>query len=301
MFKNLNVSMVKPFFSIVIPTFNRASFITKTIKSILNQTYINFEIIVIDDGSSDNTEEVVKDIYDDRLSYYYIENAERGAARNFGAKLAKGDYINFFDSDDLAYDLHLESANKIILENNSPEVFHLNFDIKNSEDEIIRTPSKIRNINKQLIYGNILSCNGVFIRKDIALANPFNENRILSGSEDYLLWLILGSKYKILNNNTKTTAIIEHENRSVLGSDKDKLIKRKELFINLIFSDSSLWIFYRKYRKIILSQVYSYIALHVAMIKKNRLLSLKYLIKSIYSYPLSIFSKRFLATLKHNI
>jgi hypothetical protein len=151
------------------------------------------------------------------------------------------------------------------------------------------------------LSGNILSCNGVFIRRDIALDNPFNENRILSASEDYLLWLTLASKYKILNNNTITTSIIEHGNRSVLDTDIEKLIKRKDVFIKLLFADKLLKNYYNEHRRLILSQVFSYIALHIAMIKNNRWLSLKYLIKSVTFYPINIFSKRFFATIKHLI
>ncbi len=288
-------------FSIVIPTYNRADFIYKTVQSILNQTYSNFEVIIVDDGSNDNTEEVVTSMIDNRIRYYKKENAERGAARNFGAKLARGEYINFFDSDDLAYPNHLENAHQTIIQHNNPEVFHLNFDIKDSDGNSLRKPNKIININNQLLLGNILSCNGVFIKRDIALDNPFNENRVLSASEDYLLWLTLASKYKILKNDTVTTTIIEHGNRSVLDTDIEKLIKRKDVFIKLLFSDELLKNYYNEHRRLLLSQVFSYIALHIALIKNNRWLSLKYLLKSVTYYPKSIFSKRFFATIKHLI
>ena len=71
-------------FSVIIPTYNRSQFILKTIQSVLEQTYKDFEVIVIDDGSTDDTEEVVKSISNPQLSYYKKVNAERGAARNLG-------------------------------------------------------------------------------------------------------------------------------------------------------------------------------------------------------------------------
>ena len=67
----------KVLFSIIIPTYNRAAFILKTIQSLLDQSYQNFEIIVVDDGSKDNTDEIVKGISDSRVSYYKKENGER--------------------------------------------------------------------------------------------------------------------------------------------------------------------------------------------------------------------------------
>ena len=72
------------FFSIIIPTYDRASFITKTINSVLSSEFTDFEIIVVDDGSTDNTSEIVSAIQDNRIKYIYQENKERGAARNNG-------------------------------------------------------------------------------------------------------------------------------------------------------------------------------------------------------------------------
>ena len=120
----------KVLFSIIIPTYNRAAFIRNTIQSLLNQSYSNFEIIVVDDGSKDNTDEIVKEITDPRVLYFKKENAERGAARNYGLNLAKGTYVNFFDSDDLAYPNHLASALAVVEEKDNPEIFHLGYDIK---------------------------------------------------------------------------------------------------------------------------------------------------------------------------
>src|SRR5260221_10112403 len=88
-------------FSIVIATFNRSQFLKLSLTSILSQKISSFEVIVIDDGGTDDTEEVIKSFNNNRIQYYKIENAERGAARNTGLKYAKGEYINFFDSDDL--------------------------------------------------------------------------------------------------------------------------------------------------------------------------------------------------------
>ena len=79
-------------FSIVIPTYNRSQLIKTTIKSLLNQTCTDFEIIVVDDGSIDNTETVIEEIVSNKISYHKIKNSERGFARNFGAKIAKGKY-----------------------------------------------------------------------------------------------------------------------------------------------------------------------------------------------------------------
>ncbi|OUP38143.1 glycosyltransferase family 2 protein [Olsenella sp. An188] len=87
--------------SVIIPTYNRANTISESIQSVLAQTYRNLEILVIDDGSTDNTCEVVKSIRDSRVRYERQDNAGACSARNAGINLASGDYIAFQDSDDL--------------------------------------------------------------------------------------------------------------------------------------------------------------------------------------------------------
>lgn len=284
-------------FSVVIPTYNRANFIEKTINSILQQSYQNFEVLVIDDGSTDNTQEIVEKINDKRLFYFKKENAERGAARNYGAKKASGDFINFFDSDDLAYENHLQTALETIETHTETSVFHLGFDIKTPDGKQGRKPSKIENINYQLINGNLLSCNGVFIKKEIALKNPFSEIRKLSASEDYLLWLQLASQYTITNNNKVTSTIIDHDERSVLSINKEALISRKELMLEMALSDSRVNKFYAKRIKSLTVNTYSYVALHLIMGQEKRE-GLRFLLKTLKTDITFIGTKRFLAIIK---
>lgn len=95
------------FVSVIIPTFNRATVIGKTIESVLAQTYPNVEIIVVDDGSTDDTRETLSR-YGDRVHYIYQQNAGPSAARNRGARASQADYITFLDSDDLLLPTKLE-------------------------------------------------------------------------------------------------------------------------------------------------------------------------------------------------
>lgn len=100
--------MNKPLISIITPCYNAENYITKTIHSVLNQTYSNFEWILINDGSSDKTEEIIFDIKDDRIRYIYQNNKGQCAASNLGILEAKGDFIKFLDADDLINETHLE-------------------------------------------------------------------------------------------------------------------------------------------------------------------------------------------------
>ncbi len=103
-------------YSIVMPTYNSSKTITRSIKSVLNQTYGDFELIIIDDGSTDNTIEICKwfEKNDDRVVVYSRVNKGPGAARNYGIKKCTGDYIAFLDSDDYYEVDYLEIINNIV-------------------------------------------------------------------------------------------------------------------------------------------------------------------------------------------
>ncbi len=117
--------MNKPFFSIIIPAFNRAHSIKKAIASILNQTFNDFEIIVIDDASTDSTKEIIESIKDVRIKYFKNEqNQERCISRNKGIELAKGEYICFLDSDDYHMPNHLQTIYDEIEKNNFKKAFY---------------------------------------------------------------------------------------------------------------------------------------------------------------------------------
>jgi glycosyltransferase involved in cell wall biosynthesis len=105
-----------PYFSVVIPTHNRAHLIERAISSVLAQTCTDFELIVVDDGSSDDTKTVVERIGDPRIRYVYQQNAGAAAARNHGARLATGEYLTFLDSDDEALPQWLEMLSRGFME-----------------------------------------------------------------------------------------------------------------------------------------------------------------------------------------
>lgn len=86
--------------SIIIPAYNSAKYISLAVKSVLNQTYQDFELLIIDDGSTDNTKEIIESFKDKRIEYIYQNNTGAASARNTGIKKAKGEYIAFLDADD---------------------------------------------------------------------------------------------------------------------------------------------------------------------------------------------------------
>ncbi len=215
----------KLFFSVIIPTYNRAAFIKQSILSVLNQDYELYEVIVVDDGSQDNTKEIVSRIDSERVRYVYQNNNERAVARNRGVQESTGDYVTFLDSDDMLYPNYLKVASALITHNDSPPFAHLGYEIIDSSSHVLsRINSRKGNLNHLLIEGNSLSCIGVCIRKDIATLHPFNEDRRIIGSEDYELWMRLASRYPMIYSNEVTAALIQHDHRSVLGFKPRQLI-----------------------------------------------------------------------------
>ncbi len=135
----------QPRYSIVIPTYNRATSVEETLTSCFKQTFENIEIIVVDDGSSDNTLEVLGNISDPRLVVVSQQNAGPAAARNHGMRVATGDYIAFLDSDDVWYPGFIQQA----------------------EEAYAKDPN-------QLLYGQIIVDRGVgryWVKPDIAMGN----------------------------------------------------------------------------------------------------------------------------------
>lgn len=127
----------QPKFSIIIPSFNRAGTICRSIESILNQSVSNWEIIVVDDGSTDNTQLVVEPyLSDSRIHYYFKQNEGVSLARNYGSNLSNGEFLLFLDSDDLLENMALENFSQLIRDNSDCTVFqagYLLLDIKQNK------------------------------------------------------------------------------------------------------------------------------------------------------------------------
>jgi len=293
--------MSKLIFSIVIPAYNRASYIGNAIQSILEQTYSNFEVIVIDDGSTDNTKEVVLSFEDDRIKYFYKENEERNIARNYGMSKAVGQYVNFLDSDDVFLPHHLQTAKAFINEKSNPEVIHLNYENQGTKV----TPSLINKnnahrVNQLLIQENMCVCNCLFVRIDITRDYQFLASKNAIVGEDHYYFLFLASRYIIHTNPRVSSRVVEHPGRSLRQIDVDKLVIGMTEIYDALSADNVFTSYYGWRAKRYFAYNFIFTALQLIMVNKKKE-AFQFLLKSIGIFPLSIFSVRFIAVLKKTI
>lgn len=161
--------MKKDLVSIIIPTFNRANYLKRSIKSCISQSYRNIEIIIIDDCSSDNTKNVVKNIDDSRIKYFR-NSKNRGApySRNKGIKLSKGKYINFLDDDDILYAKKIELQVNKFKQSDIKNLGVVTCHVKYSRPDI---SSIKRNNKKGNIYKELLSLYCIFGTETMLIKN----------------------------------------------------------------------------------------------------------------------------------
>lgn len=290
---------MEPKFSLIIPTYNRADFIAKTLQSALEQSYQDYEVIVVDDGSTDHTQQVVANFLSEKVRYCKIPNGERAKARNFGIQQARGDFITFLDSDDLLLPHYFQEAYNFLAKNPQSVFFSLGYQMVSPEGTVIyRQNNRKGNLAKQLTTGNHLSCIGVFVKKEILEKHPFNEQRELSGTEDYELWLRLASIYPLDCSNVVVASIVNHNERSVLEVNEEKLVKRRRVLFECLEANPSCISFYGLTGiRTIKAHSWLYVALHLAMGKKRKA-AFKYTLKAVKESVNVIFTKKFLVILK---
>ncbi len=190
------------FFSIIIPTYNRANLLPETIRSVQNQTFEDWECIVVDDGSTDHTKQVVEEIIksDPRIKYIYQENAERSAARNNGIRNSSGVYICFLDSDDHFLPNHLCDLVKIIDSQRIEKgmVIYQAINISNKNREITKLEQPGDNF-VEFIYLNPISPSRVCVSKDVLDVLNFDEDIVIV--EDVILWMKIANSYPVYVTN----------------------------------------------------------------------------------------------------
>ena len=267
--------MKRPFFSVIIPTFNQSNFLDKSLRSVLDQSFKSFEIIVVDNFSTDSTEKIIKS-FKNKIVYKKIKkHGIIAKSRNKGIQLSKGKWVAFLDSDDLWTRNKLNEVYKKVQKNEYDVICNDEW-IKYGQQPISSLwsygPYKNNFYKKLLIDGNCISTSASVINKSFLLKNKikFNENKAYVTTEDYDFFLNISKKngkfcffhkplgvhlfhdrsasYNYIRYKKSLLAVLNHHVFKVQSftSQKKKLWKQIKLNIELI---EILTFLYRKHRK----------------------------------------------------
>lgn len=251
----INFYKNKPFFSICIPTYNRGLYLRDAIKSILLQNFDNYEVIIVDDGSDDNTKEIVNNFQDIRIKYFYKSHTNAPDTRNYAISNAKGKYIIWLDSDDVMLpntlmnyyleinknsEINLLYGDLIITDANLLPQKELNYIDWNNKNQILLS---------NLFNGNFIPNSTVCIQKDIYEAFG-NYNIEFSRAHDYEFWTRIVKYVKIKKVNQKNcfwrwhSTNLSAENKQIDVSYEINIVKNmlknyslEEIFYDLNWSN----------------------------------------------------------------
>lgn len=187
-------------FSVIIPSYNRMEFLHSAIESVIHQTYDEFEIFVVDDGSDDDTSRLVREFTDERLKYVRTPHRGVSFARNTGIKLSAGEYIAFLDSDDKWDRSKLEVTAEYICRYPDTKIFHTE-ELWYRQGRLLPQKKKHRKYSGQ-IYEKCLPLCCIGMSTSVVKSDLFREMGLFDTSlpacEDYDLWLRFCSKHDVI-------------------------------------------------------------------------------------------------------
>lgn len=221
-----------PFFSIVVPTYNRAHLVLKTLDTVWAQTFTDYEVIVVDNHSTDNIQEVMAPLVEAGKVRFirHDQNYERAKSRNTGMAHAQGKYLTFLDSDDYMYPTCLADAHQYATQNPDTHIFHNRYELITPEGKHLYSypaPS-LANPLAAIARGNFLSCIGVFISRQVYGSLRFEEAPEYIGSEDYLFWLtVIGHYPKVGRVDKVNCGLVQHGGRSVNTIQIEEAFERR--------------------------------------------------------------------------
>ena len=226
------MSLNTPFFSVVIPTYNRGWVLLLAIQSVIQQTFDQWELIIVDDGSKDDTKSVVSAITDKRVKYFYQENKGRSAARNAGIEIALGEYIAFLDSDDQYAENYLELFFDVISQEKGPHLCLSSAEIVGNSTPYLALPysnNPTLSNQEKLLITPMATPRAVIHKSCFELAQfPLH----LAQMEDRHLFVTLASTYPVLYCPKAIVYQYDHGDRSVnsMLSHTKEMLALQELF-----------------------------------------------------------------------
>jgi glycosyltransferase involved in cell wall biosynthesis len=275
--------------SVIIPTYNASGFILETVNSVLKQSYLNFEILIVNDGSTDNTISVVESINDTRVKLFNRTNQGVSAARNFGLENANGDYLIFFDSDDLMPVDFIQERIAFLIKN--PFFSFVTGWVQkiNERGELIgaRMKSACNDLQNEILlyHSDIITCpSGYMFRKQDLITNNLLFDVTLSSAADryFLLHIDKYIKGHFLRNEN-SCLYYRIRNESMSNKLNESLIKDNELFYKYVFQEIKPR---HRIRKLFLSKS-NYILFGAYFKTGHYLLAFKFALISFFIDPLN--------------
>jgi len=256
-----------PKVSVIVPTYNYGHYIGKTLESVLNQTYQDFEIVVVDDGSKDDTTFVVRSFDDPRVRYVYQENQGACAARNRGIREAAGEYFLFEDADDLLGPRHLEEYHKVACENPGCNVYGhaVKVRVENGEYKILQEKGECPGddlLEQWLGHWSIWSNCILWPRENIEKVGGWDETLSANQDGDIAMRALVAGIRFVYAENAPRAKYLRHDAESdqisstLNGKTLDSKIKTLEKVERLLLKKGTLT---RKY-KTALGQKYYWFA-----------------------------------------
>lgn len=257
--KNELHPMSTPAISVIMPVYNCEYFVREAIESILTQTFTNFEFIIINDGSSDNSEKIILSYKDERIKYYKNEtNIQLIQTLNNGLNLANGKYIARMDADDISYPTRFEKQYSFLEKNSNfiicgSQIRYFGHEIKRKVEWIKNNDEDIKN---QLFIGSCFAHPSVLIRKSIIDELNIRYNNQYKHAEDYKLWSDLAAygnfynfpevllKYRISSNQISAINLKEQKRNTnnIRKQNIDQFFKNLPIDVNYYSSEETNWI-----------------------------------------------------------
>lgn len=219
--------------SAIIPTHNRADLLLKAIESILNQTYKNIEIIIIDDASTDDTEEVVLSLKNDKITYHKVIESKGGNhARNLGAEKARGKYIAFLDDDDIWREDKIQKQVAALQNNEKAGLVYTGSKIiyTNSGNTYVNSPQKKGDLSKEILMKNYVgTTSSVLLEKAVFLeAGGFDND--MPALQDYDLWVRVAQIAEIEAVDEPLINYYYHTKNGQISDNFEKITKAISIF-----------------------------------------------------------------------
>lgn len=287
----------KPFFSVVIPLYNKQSHVKETIETVFNQTFQDYEIVVVNDGSTDQSVKVVKSIQDNRIKLIHQENQGVSVARNRGIQESKADYIAFLDADDIWLPEFLQTIYELIQKFPEAGLYATAYKKRkaNGEESAINIQGlplrdyvgPIPNYFESIVKGdNLVWTSATCIPKKVFIKNDIWFPTDEKYGEDQYVWARVAMQHEIAYNTKECTVYqIETENNTISAILKEREPHQSILILRDYRSsvtDEEMLNYFDRY---IEKHILKFIVANV--LNKNRLHALK----QIYGYDISLVNK----------